>query len=408
MDATRASTGTGAQRALLVLSCVLGALACVMGGARDVPVQGWWQGRGPVVPHEGFPADCSLCHVGDGWQDIRADFEFDHGARTGTPLEGAHAAAECLRCHNDRGPVEVFAQRGCAGCHEDVHRGQLGKGCVDCHEQDDWRPREQIALHNRYGFPLVGRHAAAACWRCHENAQVGNFTRTPKNCAECHQADLANALVPDHKAQGWVSNCDQCHIPTSWAGAGFKHPWPLTGAHVTVDCADCHVGGVYAGTPNQCVDCHLDDYQSADDPDHVAFNFPLNCEQCHNTSSWDDAEFKHTGITSGCVTCHLSDYQGTNNPDHANAGFPTTCESCHNTDAWMRASFTHSFPITSGPHKIFDCSDCHLNPGNYASFSCTHCHDHNKGDMDDKHSRVPGYVWSSPACLQCHPDGKKD
>ncbi|MDP6850671.1 MAG: DUF1565 domain-containing protein, partial [Planctomycetota bacterium] len=31
-----------------------------------------------------------------------------------------------------------------------------------------------------------------------------------------------------------------------------------------------------------------------------------------------------------------------------------------------------SFPITSGDHKNFSCSDCHLIPNNFVSFSCTH------------------------------------
>jgi hypothetical protein len=27
--------------------------------------------------------------------------------------------------------------------------------------------------------------------------------------------------------------------------------------------------------------------------------------------------------------------------------------------------------------------------------------------MDKKHSRVPGYVWSSSACYDCHPKGQE-
>lgn len=38
-------------------------------------------------------------------------------------------------------------------------------------------------------------------------------------------------------------------------------------------------------------------------------------------------------------------------------------------------------------------------------FSCIDCHAHEQTPMDNKHSGVPGYVWSSPACLACHPDG---
>jgi hypothetical protein len=398
-----------AARSALLLLCALGlVLACARWGRRDVPPQGWWAERGPVVPHDSFPADCSLCHAGGDWNSIRADFAFDHAAETGVPLEGAHAAAECLRCHNDRGPVAQFARRGCAGCHEDVHRAQLGQNCESCHGQDDWRPQGQIAQHDQTRFPLVGAHAATPCWRCHEGAQVGNFSRADIECITCHRDDLATATNPDHQAQGWVDRCDRCHIPTSWTGGGFNHgTWPLTGQHAQASCSDCHAGGIYAGTPNQCVDCHLAEYNATTDPDHLATGIGTACQQCHGTSSWFGASFPHTGITSGCVTCHLDEYNNTTDPDHTAAGFPTSCESCHGTNTWFGANFSHSFPITTGKHKNFSCSDCHLNPTNYMQFSCTHCHEHAQAKMDDEHSEVAGYVWSSPACYSCHPNGQE-
>ncbi|MEZ6021278.1 MAG: hypothetical protein R3F17_14660 [Planctomycetota bacterium] len=58
-------------------------------GSGDIRLQGWWRGLGPVMPHDSFPADCSLCHLGGDWNTIRADFEFDHTAETGYALEGA-------------------------------------------------------------------------------------------------------------------------------------------------------------------------------------------------------------------------------------------------------------------------------------------------------------------------------
>jgi hypothetical protein len=396
-----------ARRLVLGAVALYAALACAIDRAAT-PVQEWYEGFGPVIPHDTFPADCTLCHAGEDWSTIRDDFAFDHLAQTGYALEGAHAAAQCLRCHNDRGPVQLYAQRGCAGCHEDVHRGLQGAGCGACHDQRSWRPNEQVTQHTEYGFPLVGAHAAAACWRCHPNAQVGNFTRTTALCADCHRDDLARATDPDHAANGWIADCDDCHIPTTWGGAAFKHPWPLTGAHRALDCEACHVGGVFTGTPDQCVDCHLDDYQSASDPDHVALNISTECQQCHNTSTWEGASFNHSGITTDCVTCHLDDYQATTNPNHANAGFPTSCEDCHTTKRWVPANFDHDFPIGSGDHGGLDCAECHQQPGNYQFFSCTHCHEHNQQDMAEEHDEVPDYVWSSPACYDCHPKGQAD
>ncbi len=429
--------------------------ACAL--PRDqVPPQGWWEGFGPVIPHDQFPADCGLCHTGQGWQELRPDFAFDHEAETGWALEGPHATAQCLRCHNDRGPAADFAARGCGGCHEDVHLGQLGPSCEDCHELPDWRPDGQISEHQRTRFPLIGAHASTACRACHPGAEIGVFGPTDTECLSCHRDDLARAKDPDHLAQGWTGGCEECHIPTGWSGGAFNHGWwPLRGAHDAARCADCHAGGVYAGTDpacfschaddynsaadpdhlalglptacrqchdtrrwkpadmdhggvsGACVDCHLDDYLATSDPDHQALSIPVTCELCHNTRNWRDADFDHAGITSGCVNCHLDDYNATTNPNHAGAGFPTTCEDCHNTNRWGNANFNHDFPITSGAHKNFKCNRCHLNQSNYDEFSCTHCHAHRKSKMDDEHEDEPGYVWDSAACYSCHPDGKE-
>jgi hypothetical protein len=281
---------TRPQLAALTAAALFGVLACVTTRREAAPsVHGWWAERGPVVPHATFPADCSLCHLaGADWATLRADFHFDHGLETGLALEGAHADAQCLRCHNDRGPVQLFSVRGCAGCHEDVHRGQLGKDCLVCHDERTWRPTGQIALHDRTRFPLVGAHATTACWRCHPGAEVGNFTRA--------QTD--------------------------------------------------------------------------------------------------------------CVACHLADYQRTTTPNHGVVGFPTSCQSCHVPHAWQRARFDHRFPITSGDHAGFACQDCHLNPRNFQRFSCIHCHEHRRSEMNAEHEGVPGYVYESGACYLCHPDGK--
>lgn len=538
--------------------------------------QGWNDGLGPVIPHDTFPADCTLCHVGDNWRTLRDDFTFDHEKETGVALTGAHEHAQCLRCHNDRGPVQTFAAQGCRGCHIDVHMARLGPNCESCHTDENWRPTEQIAQHNRTRFPLIGAHAAVDCVECHAGADSGIFLALDVNCATCHIDDYQRTQSPNHMAAGLGTNCQDCHVPVAWQGAGsfahpssfpltnahggldcaechtpgtfgglstacaschladfqatttpnhaaagfsmecqlchrttmwvgamFNHPssFPLNGGHSALDCAQCHVGNVYAGLSPQCVNCHLTDYQgttdpnhvansfstscelchtintwdgavsghpasfplmgghgglsctdchvggiytglspncaschlgdyqSTTDPNHVAAGFNMNCQLCHNINAWEGAMFTHTasfpltnghsglsctdchmgnvytGLTSTCVSCHLADYQGTNSPNHASAGFPTDCTACHNTSDWGDAVFNHSFPITSGAHSHFDCNDCHTTPGNYTLFSCIDCHEHNQSAMANDHDEVGGYVWSSPACLACHPNG---
>ncbi len=204
------------------LRLVLGMFFLVSACAVSVPDSGdgkvhrWWAGLGPVLPHDTFPSDCSECHEGSGWTSVKSEFRFDHEKETGFRLEGAHTGAMCLRCHNDRGPVGVFQARGCAGCHEDVHQGDLGQTCTTCHAQDQWRAVGQIEMHSRTRFPLAGAHALTACHRCHPGALVGNFMPTDNDCVTCHRAELAGTTNPPHLGLGWVDRCDRCHIPTSW------------------------------------------------------------------------------------------------------------------------------------------------------------------------------------------------
>lgn len=533
-----------------VILCLL-ALACITKSTPENKARHAWAGsNGIVVPHDSFPTDCLLCHVEGSWSELREDFTFDHEAETGVKLEGAHAQAQCLRCHNDRGPVTLFAAGGCAGCHEDIHRAELGTQCSSCHGEKTWALRDEIALHNRTRFPLVGSHAAADCWTCHPGGEVGNWVRVDVDCTTCHGDQALTVQSPDHSANGWIAACDRCHIPTTWDGAGFNHfTFQLTGAHRSTDCSACHVNDVFAGTPTDCAGCHSQDYANTTDPDHAASGFPMSCELCHDTSTWEGAIFSHAGIANGCVACHQDDYDGTTDPDHAAggfstscedchstnswdgaafqhqgivdgcvnchldnynattnpnhvaggisqsceqchvtttwlganfdhrgitsgcvtchqdnynattdpnhmaagvgtsceqchgtdfwrpanmnhagittncavchtpeynqttqpnhaaAGFPPTCELCHSTNGWTPADFNHNFPINNGDHSGLDCIECHIQPMNYRVFSCIDCHQHNQNDMADEHTKVGNYVWSTPACYGCHPNG---
>lgn len=204
--------------AAIALLCLTVA-ACVSHGGDSASLRLWWAGFGPVLPHDTFPGDCSLCHEGGDWSSVRDDFTFDHEAETGVPLNGAHEDATCIRCHNDRGPVSVFAQRGCAGCHEDVHQGSLGFGCADCHTESNWYPQGQYEMHRRTRFPLVGVHATTSCQRCHPGASAGRFTPTDTECVSCHASDLARATNPNHIGLGWTDRCDRCHLPRTWQQA---------------------------------------------------------------------------------------------------------------------------------------------------------------------------------------------
>jgi hypothetical protein len=201
---------------------------------------------------------------------------------------------------------------------------------------------------------------STTCATCHAG---GRYVGTPTTCVSCHLAKYTATTTPNHVAAGFPQECQLCHTSVQWQGAVFDHSrtrFPLTGAHTTVLCANCHVGNQFTGTPTACYSCHASEFKTVANPNHVA------------------------------------------------AGFPTTCESCHTTSTWSGAQFTHKFPIYSGAHsgKWSSCNDCHSNASNYAVFTCLTCHAHERTKMDDKHKGRTGYVYESLACYGCHPTGK--
>lgn len=274
-------------RAVLATLAVVGAVVVLANCAKLVPRESWSRKWGPMVPHVSFPGDCGICHVPEDWKTLRPNFEFDHAAQTGFVLEGAHANAACLRCHNDRGPVQIYLERGCGGCHVDPHKSALGIDCTSCHNQMTWDPTGLIADHAQTRFPLIGTHALAPCESCHTRAASGDYLGTPVDCHLCHQRE-ALAASPNHVVNGWIRNCDQCHTPTQWQGAvGFVHVFfPLIGGHAGLDCQQCHPNGQFTPIPPDCFFCHENDYLGA--PNHVTNNFNTDCTQCHNVFDWND------------------------------------------------------------------------------------------------------------------------
>ncbi|MCA8943300.1 MAG: hypothetical protein KDB80_12125, partial [Planctomycetes bacterium] len=300
--------------------------------------------------------------------------------------------------------------------------GSFPQDCTQCHSTVSF---SGATFDHTASFPLTGAHTSVACTTCH----VGNvYSGLPSDCIDCHLADYQSA--DDHVAGGFSQDCTQCHSTFSFESAEFTHTqaFPLTGAHASVDCSTCHVGNVYQNLPSNCIDCHLADYQGADG--HVAGGFSQDCTQCHSTVTFEGAGFTHTsafpligshaaascsqchvgnvyqGLPSDCSDCHMPEYTAATDPPHAAQGFGTDCATCHTPTTWEGAEFNHQFPIDTGDHRNLACVDCHTTPGNSTVFSCTHCHEHRQSEMADEHDEVGGYVWSSPACYACHPDGR--
>lgn len=308
---------------------------------------------------------CADCHTSDGWKMIEGTYTFSHSS-TDFPLVGQHQSVSCKACHDDL--VFSKAQSDCISCHKDVHEQTLGNECSRCHTPQTWLVTNTTQLHEQSRFPLLGAHATADCFQCHESASLLRFDPLGIDCYDCHRTDYENTTSPDHSSGDFSTDCVACHGMNSftWSGAGVNHLFfPLTQGHDVNDCFKCHVQG-----------------------------------QPYNS------------ISKECVTCHQTDYNASNNPNHQITGFSTDCAQCHTTSPdWKPAKMTNHdaefFPIYSGKHEgeWTNCNECHTTVGNYGLFSCTDCHDHNQSDMDSKHSEVGGYLFNSNACFECHPQG---
>jgi Class III cytochrome C family len=232
--------------------------------------------------------------------------------------------------------------------------------CGACHSPESW---SKVTFdHDRTGFPLLGRHAAASCSACH--ASIDFSAAVPRSCAACHR---------DAHAGEFGTRCGTCHDPESWrsrfdADAHRRTNFPLTGRHALIPCEECHQ---------------------------------------------DQRDRRFTRATVDCGTCHQADYlrAATISIDHIAAGFGTNCRDCHNPWSFRAARFPahdRCFQLAPGPHAGISCLDCHttltgtLATGACATntAACTRCH--TCPTAQQQHRQVAGFQCRDRKCYECH------
>jgi len=396
------------------------------------------------VPHAGFPTTCEQCHDTVQWTDGK----FDHST-TGFALTGMHTVPPrlCTDCHKSNNYNLTSA--ACYSCHQTDYQGTTNPnhvasnfptGCDQCHNTSSWL--NATFNHNSTGFALTGSHTVPPrqCTDCHVN---NNYTLNSTACFSCHSKDYTGALSPvNHIAASFPTTCETCHDTIQWTDGTFNHTstgFQLTGSHTVPPrlCTDCHTNNNYSLNSTLCYSCHQKDYAGTNNPPHQSAGFPTTCELCHDTNVWTDSTFNHnntafpltgshtvpprqcadchvngnyTTLPTTCYGCHTNDYNQTTNPGHQAQPqfFPTTCQNCHNTTAWTGATFNHTqytqFPTNHGGANNV-CATCHINSNNYSIFQCTGCHGGNNPN-NFHHDQVPGYVYNSINCYQCHQNGQ--
>ncbi len=324
-----------------------------------------------------FKGACAKCHNTTGWKLVSRS-GFDHDL-TRYPLQGRHAAVACADCHDPQkafGAKPKFAR--CLDCHRDAHSGTatlLGQSadCASCHTVDGFdRPAYTVAAHARSKFPLVGRHAATACAKCHARLAdtpavvaawgVARVVLRPAfaRCTPCHSDPHAGRFEPEG-ARAHGGGCLDCHTVDAFRPSrydGRMHAgcvFPLRGAHQAVPCQACHAELKRAAAPSsmpadsargralhfddprrRCADCHENPHakQFAARKDQGA------CEGCHDdrafapASRFDhdrDSRYRLEGAhrTTPCAACHVPRNDAAGRSFVVYRPTPMACEACH-------------------------------------------------------------------------------
>lgn len=301
------------------------------------------------------------------------------------------------------------------------------------------------------------------CTKCHPAGQQ----LSQASCLECH-GELEAPIAKGKGLHGRIPTaeraCEKCHhehagrdAPLIQWGAGgkkaFNHArtgWALHGAHLKVECQDCHQQrritqpavlalvektgrDTFLGLPNTCSSCHFDEHRGqvgqqcegchvekawkpAPGFDHGQTDYALTgkhakvaCEKCHPAVRDDstpkaDTYLKLAPLEHGtCASCHKDAHDGR---------FGPKCQSCHTTQGWdviRNASQERAFhdktrfPL-KGEHLEAPCTGCHgPSPGRPAKFKglkfddCSDCHaDAHLGQLQKGKADKP------PRCESCH------
>ncbi len=167
----------------------------------------------------------------------------------------------------------------------------------------------------------------------------------------------------------------------------FKTGFQLTGSHSSARCEQCHINGVFQGTPRTCSTCHIDGSPLAvgnivKPVNHIPTQ--QQCDTCHTTATFTGVKYDHLGLRSGgCTDCHNGRIS-TGKPTTLTAsGFDhstttASCDSCHSTRAWT--------PANSLDHSTFT-----------TATNCVRCHN-GTGALGKNASHIP----TANNCISCH------
>lgn len=290
---------------------------------------------------------CFTCHSEKSWNKPH----FDHDKKTKFKLKHKHQQVACDSCHtHKKGNIfnkKTHPKKNCYSCHksDDIHRGQNGKKCQNCHSEKGW-DKADFDHDEDTDFRLKGSHKELTCTACHPSGSLKDKKKRKKTrseCFSCHELD------DPHKGQ-LGKKCDSCHDEDGWLQiANFNHDivnFPLLGQHAIIPCEECHISNAFKDVKQACIACHKKD-------DSHKETMGADCGRCHNPNGWVFWGFEHNketkfildGAHEGlrCAACHKEkmtdevELSSTCNVCHSrddihNGSFGSQCDKCHTTE----------------------------------------------------------------------------
>lgn len=223
--------------------------------------------------HQGTTGnDCERCHTTKSW--IVTNIKSLH-LQAGFPLRGAHAVADCNRCHKSASNLRFNnLNTDCYACHKDKYNATAGKpydhkvlgfgtDCAQCHNMTgmDWNSIGKGFDHSF--FPLTGGHNIT-CNDCHKG---GNYRKKiSTDCTTCHSSKRNQAIAssPAHRGVFAKYSCAECHTTKNWNTVKFVQHDAIFGIYSGNHkgkwswCTDCHVNDATYDASNTCIRCHHD------------------------------------------------------------------------------------------------------------------------------------------------------
>ena len=304
--------------------------------------------------------------------------------RTRLPLFATHARLDCAACHRQPAPLPV---------RDDARRvRQLPPVDLPRDHQPEprRRPASRGAARTATASPRRAGRARPSRTRPASRSPAGtpasparaatgpaSRTRSGRSCVSCHEPAVRGGGEPQpHRGRlpAHVPRLPHDRVVAAGEVRPLGDPLPADGLRTrATECASCHVGGGYTGTPTDCNSCHQRGLRAHHEPEppggsllHPVPGLPQHRGlEAGQLRPLEDALRAHGRARANRLRAlprgralhrHADGLQllppaglrAHHEPEPPAGSFPITCQTCHGTNAWRPASVDHNrtrFPL---------------------------------------------------------------